>query len=147
MTQTNAGENIVEVYADEVEKIDQLLKAVQQRWGNKQFTPATQQEFEKDVVGRFEKIGFVAHVGWLEPDTPEGLDPMDAILWEQRQKNDGPKYVVPDVQLVGRIEKQGEFDHDRQKHGIIAGKMDGVKGVIDPNTGKLKEESKSKLIF
>lgn len=141
------GHEIVDVYADEVEKLQIVLESLTRKYANQQFTTATREQFEKEGVGKLAEIGFVAAITWQEPDVPEGLDPIEAIAWENRVQKDGPSMVVPKIDLVGRVEKLGQFDHDRQQHGIVRGKMDGVAGYVDPNTGKLREDSKSKTIY
>lgn len=52
----------------------------------------------------------------------------------------------PNIVINGRVAKLKEFDHDLQKHEVRDGVFDGVKGVIDPNTGQFRDEPKRKTI-
>jgi len=54
---------------------------------------------------------------------------------------------LPRVVFIGRTEKIGDFDHDRQKSEVRSGLLDGKVGVIDPNTGKLSDSPKKKNIY
>lgn len=93
-----------------------------------------QQRFIREAKGIFaEKAGLVITCTF-EPEVSSN-------------EGDNSLYWLPQIGVIGRVDKVKEFDHDRQKHEIRAGLFDGVKGVIDPNTGLMREEPKSKLIL
>lgn len=94
---------------------------------------AVKRTFELEAANRCAEIGLVVSVQW-DPDCSD--DPEDMTLFWN------PRLIVND-----RTDKIGEYDHDRQKHEIRSGILDGKVGVIDPNTGELKEEPKKKLIY
>lgn len=89
--------------------------------------------FREEAKNRCAALGFVAEVVW-EPDCSDEPD-------------DWNLYWTPSLQLVARINKIDEVDHDRLRHEIRSGEADGVAGVVDPNSGLLKEDSKKRDIY
>lgn len=88
-------------------------------------------EFERQVAGRYSEIGFVATVNW----EPTGMFESGLPVYQ------------PQIQILGRTEQLPEVDYDKIKHDTVTGKMDGVAGYVDPNTGMMKEDPKKKLIL
>lgn len=76
--------------------------------------------FEREIVERFQEIGFVVDVKWYETNAP-GV-------------------VVPEVEVVGRCEpvKPGEFDHDRMRHEVV----NNVLGLPEEDAGVIKTPEK-----
>lgn len=72
--------------------------------------------FEREVVERFQEIGFVVDVKWYETNVPD--------------------VVVPEVEVIGRCEpvKPGEFDHDRMRHEVV----NNVLGLPEEDAGVIK---------
>lgn len=72
-----------------------------------------------------------------------------SVQWRELFDMEGRSLGVhqPLVTLTGRVTPESETDHDRLQHNIRAGLADGIKGVIDVNTGALKEEPSKKVIY
>lgn len=95
---------------------------------------AMQRAFVEQFTNRCAEIGFAVKVTGWEPDCSD-------------EPNDFNLYWKPTVEIYDRIDKIDQIDHDRMKAEITSGEADGVKGVIDPNTGLMKDEPKKKLII
>ena len=87
--------------------------------------------FEMEARNRCAEIGLLCSIQW-DPEVSD--DPTDQTL-----------YWNPRLIIDGRIEKLSEFDHDRQKHEVRKGTLDGVEGVVNPNTGLLGEPKKKDI--
>jgi hypothetical protein len=101
--------------------------------------------FETEARNRFAEIGLVlSNVDWVWEDEKTGKSSPDV----SDNINDNTLYWYPRPIISGRTDKLVEVDHDRMKHEIRSGMLDGKEGVIDPNdpTGGLKEP-KRKDIF
>lgn len=129
------------VYDDIPDLYDHELATIRTVWGalQRKYAAETdmaddknQQRFIREAKGVFAENGFDVHV---EFDIDVSDDPADMNL-----------YYVPTIKLKGRVDHLKTFDHDRQKHEIRSGLLDGQAGVIDPNTGTMKDEPKKKII-
>lgn len=129
---TNAELPEVEPYPGELPKIKSAFERLSREFANTQMTPSSQRLFEMTASNLFGEAGFEVHVEWRDLFSKEG-------------ENLG--VTQPLVTLTGRVKKEEEVDHDRLKWEIRAGMVDGVKGVIDVNSGELKEEPSKKLII
>lgn len=85
-------------------------------------------QFAREAKDAFGEIGFVIDVMWSEV-TAEGLPGTAAI---------------PQITVIGRQDRH-ETDHDRIKHEVQAGLLDGKKGVIDEH-GNWSEDAKRKQL-
>jgi hypothetical protein len=126
------SESEIEPYPDELPKIKKAFERLQREFANTPMTASSQRIFNMTASNLFGDAGFKIHVAWRELATTEG-----GTLGIHQ----------PLVTLVGRIVSESETDHDRLQHNIRAGLADGVKGVIDVNTGLIKEEPKKKTIY
>jgi hypothetical protein len=122
----------IEPYPDELPKIKKAFERLQQEFANSPMTASSRRHFDMSAANLFGEAGFKVNVVWRELATTEGRS------LEIHQ---------PLVTLIGRVTPESETDHDRLQHNIRAGLADGKKGVIDVNTGILKEEPSKKLIF
>lgn len=93
-------EEIEEIYDSEQIQIDRVMASLSQRIG----TGMEGSAFQREVRERFAEIGFVARCD-LKKDL-EDPRPWDDKPW------------VPSISIVGRTEKQGEFDHERMGHEV-----------------------------
>lgn len=93
-------EEIEEVYDSEQIQIDKVMAVLSQRIG----TGMEGSAFQREVRERFAEIGFVARCD-LKKD-----------MYDPRPWNDKP--WIPSIAIVGRTEKQGEFDHDQMGHEV-----------------------------
>jgi hypothetical protein len=60
--------------------------------------------FQREARERFAEIGFVVRCDLKK-------DMLDPRPWDE-------KPWIPEISLIGRTEKQGEFDHDRMGHEV-----------------------------
>lgn len=120
----------VEPYPSELPKIHYAYSQLTRRFANTRMDDSSTDLFARAATELFGEAGFTVHVAWDEVrmnGIPTGM-------------------YMPEVTITGRIHHETETDHDRLKHEIRAGLADGKPGVVDPNTGEWKEESKKKLI-
>ncbi|MGH7869864.1 MAG: hypothetical protein ACREP9_20080 [Candidatus Dormibacteraceae bacterium] len=79
---------------------------------------------EAEIHDRFNDAGFLVYVNWyfwmLDEQTQEGC--------------------LPQVTVIGRIDKKHEFDHDRQVHEVVNNILGipGADGVIKTDKDTLK---------
>lgn len=93
---------------------------------------AVQKRFILEAKGMYAENGLDVVVT-IDPDVSD--DPGDRNI-----------YWTPTFTVIGRVDKVTSFDHERQQHEVRNGVYDGVKGVIDPNTGQMRDEPKKKII-
>lgn len=122
----------IEPYPSELPKIKTAFERLQREFANTPMTSSSQRHFEMAASNLFGEAGFEVNVQWRE------LFDLDGSSLGINQ---------PLVTLTGRVKVEEETDHDRLQHDIRAGLADGVKGVIDVNTGLLKEEPSKKIIY
>ena len=152
----NFGSDIKELYESDKAALRDVAQVMYSRYKEgKLLTPAEEAarraKFAKELVERINEIGFAADVLWeweseerdpTDPDIPARYSPCCSA-----DPDDQNVYYLPQVIITGRTAKLLDFDHDKQKFEVRDGVFDGVKGVIDPNTGLLKEDAKKKDIF
>lgn len=131
---TELFEDVPDYYEHEKQAAQQVAGMLQRRYAGETNMGSNdiQQRFIREAKGIYAENGLVAEVE-LEPDVSD--DPADNNI-----------YWIPKIVVTGRVDKLREFDHDRQKHEVRTGVFDGVAGVIDPNTGQMKDEPKKKTI-
>lgn len=150
------GEGVKDLYESEKLALREVFNLMEGRYREvKLLTPledaARRAKFGRELSERINEVGFVGEVLWEweseerhpeDPDIPleqspdTSYDPDDmGLIWN-------PKLVI-----TGRTAKLLDYDHDRQKFEVREGVFDGVKGVIDPNTGLLKDDAKKKDIY
>lgn len=127
-------DDIPDLYDHELVTIRTVWGALQRKYASEtnMASDETQKRFIREAKGVFAENGFDVHV---EFSVDVSDDPGDYNL-----------YYIPKISIRGRVDHLKEFDHDRQKHEIRSGILDGKVGVIDPNTGELKEDPKKKVI-
>jgi hypothetical protein len=84
--------------------------------------------FQREIVERFQDIGFIAKVAWWTGGTKDG-----AVI---------PGMLIPEITLTDRIEAK-TFDYDRQVHEVTHDLLGlGEGGVIksDPLTSRPPED-------
>lgn len=89
-----------DLYDSEILEINRVTSALTAKIGTMMEGGALQRE----VRERFAEIGFVVRCDlWKDEDDPR---PWDDRPWS------------PSITLLGRVEKQGEFDHERMSHEV-----------------------------
>lgn len=122
-----------DLYADE----KHALKIAMLKLERFEFTVGNegQQKREFEVAAREElgKAGFGCHVHWEEVVKRTPLGDFPTGVW------------CPSIQDVHRLVPVTDTDHDRLKHDIVTGKMDGIKGYIRED-GSRHEDPIKKII-
>lgn len=119
----------------------------------KLLTPAEDQarraQFARELSERINEIGFTCDVLWewqSEKTDDEGY-PLAQSPTVSDDEDDNNLYYIPQVIITGRTAKLLDYDFDKQKFEVRDGVFDGVKGVIDVNTGELREDARRKDIY
>lgn len=133
---TNPAPPEVELYEHEKREFAQCAAEMLHRYmaNTTMGDEATQRRFRNEAADVFAEKGYRVWVEF-EPDVSD--DPADMnIYWKATFSCQGRT----DPLTAG-------FDHDRQQREVVDGVFDGKKGWIDPNTGALKDDPKSKIIL
>lgn len=89
----------IDLYDHERADIERVYKALAQSIGDRR-SPAS---FEQEAIERFGEIGFKVKVLFYEAARPE---------------KPSETFVLPQITIVGRVEKMEEFDHALQQHEV-----------------------------
>lgn len=152
----NFGSDVKELYESDKAQIRDVVLLMYNRYKDgKLLTPqedaARRGQFAREVQERVAELGFVADLLWTweseerdptDPDLPARYSPCCSA-----DPDDQNIYWMPKMVITGRTAKLLDFDHDKQKFEVRDGVFDGIKGVIDPNTGTMREDSKRKDIY
>jgi hypothetical protein len=148
------GEGVKDLYDSERAAITQIRDDMVKKHSFRGVTTVKEEDevkrrFTNEVRDRCQDVGFIIEVEWnweSEEKDEDGI-PLHYSPCASGVPEDMNLYWLPRVIFIGRTDKLGEFDHDRQKHEVRSGLLDGKVGVIDPNTGKLSEDPKKKNIY
>ena len=150
------GAEVKELYESDKAQIRDVVVLMYNRYREgKILTPledaARRGRFTKEVQERVAELGFVADVLWEWESEERHPEEPDIPLQQSPTTTDVPGDMsliyIPKLIITGRTAKLLDFDHDKQKFEVRDGVFDGVKGVIDPNTGLLKEDARRKDIY
>lgn len=156
MTEFSFRPEVKELYESDKAKLRDIARLMYDRYkAGKLLTPAEEvarrAKFAKELSERIAEAGFSCDVLWeweseerdpTDPDIPARYSPCCSD-----NPDDQNVYYLPQVIITGRTATLLDYDHDRQKFEVREGTFDGVKGVIDPNTGLLKDDAKRKDIY
>lgn len=153
MTIEFTGE-VKELYESDKKRLAEIRNVMFKRYSSASLmTPAEEEarrtKFASELKERIAEAGFTSDVLWSwqsEETDAEGF-PVSQSPTVSDDEDDNNVYWIPKVVITGRTAALLEYDHDQQKFEVREGVFDGVKGVIDPNTGKLREDSKKKDIY
>lgn len=120
-----------EPYPSEINEIKTVLAAIQEKYGFRAFTDSSCTQFENETRQRMLEIGIESAVLWKDVDVDD--DPNSDTL-----------YFVPTVTITGRTARQA-IDHDRMKHEIQSGELDGQQFVIKEDGSKAEAPSRKQL--
>jgi len=145
---------IKELYEDEKVTLTEIGRAMRDRYAtSSSLTPKEEVDrrnrYARELVERCAEAGFVADVEWVwasEEKDGDGI-PLRQSPCVSDDPDDQNLYYIPRLAISARTEALKEYDHDKQKFQVRGGVFDGVKGVIDPNTGLLREDPKSKDVY
>lgn len=119
-------ESDFEPYPSELNQIKTVAATLQNRFGFKPLSGRGRERFEEEAVNRFSEIGLRVHVSWEDVQVDDHTDNL---------------YYIPTINFLGRVEKQGETDHERIQTEVVSGELDGRVGYIRED-GKLHEDKK-----
>ena len=101
------------------------------QWGN---DTEQKRRFEQAAREELGKAGFTCHVHWEEFVKRTPLGDFPTGVWQ------------PSLMDVHRIKEEAEHDHDRIRHDIVTGKIDGQAGYVRED-GSKREDPRSKNIY
>lgn len=145
---------IKELYETEKITLTEIGRVMLSRYANSGLSTPKEEvdrrnRYARELIERCAEAGFVADVEWVWASDEK--DPDDIPLRQSPTVSDDPDdqnlYYIPRLIISARTEALKEYDHDRQTHEVRGGVFDGIKGVIDPNTGVLKDDAKRKDIY
>lgn len=153
-TEFNFRPEVKELYESDKDKLREIARTMTMRYREgKLLTPvedaARRAQYARELTDRINDAGFSCDVLWewqSEKTDDEGF-PIAQSPTVSDDEDDNNLYWIPQVIITGRTSGLYEYDHDKQKFEVREGVYDGVKGVIDPNTGKLREDAKKKDIY
>jgi len=120
---------ITDLDGDEREAVVRVNNALAHSYINVQdFGALEQMRFETEAKDRYADLGLACYVEW---ETKQSVVP-------------GVPLKVPTITILGKLYPH-ETDYEKIKHDTIAGKIDGVKGVVRGD-GTFHEEPKKKII-
>lgn len=125
---------VEDLYADEKHKLRIAvlnLERFEFTWDSN--AEAMKRKFEAAAHEELGKAGFTCHVHWEEFVKRTPLGDIPTGVWQ------------PSLQDVHRTIPVAETDHDRLKHDIVTGKMDGQAGYIRED-GSRREDPIKKII-
>jgi len=150
------GEGVKDLYESEKSMIRDIKNTMEGRYREaKLLTPvedaARRARFARELNERLAEVGFVSDVLWEWESEERHPEEPDIPLHQSPDTTDVPGDMSlvyhPKVVISGRTARLLDYDHDKQKFEVREGVFDGVKGVIDPNTGLFREDTKKKDIY
>lgn len=154
MTEFNFRPEVRELYESDKVRLREIARTMHDRYkSGKLLTPVEDQarraQYARELTDRINEAGFACDVLWewqTEKTDDEGF-PLAQSPTVSDDEDDNNLYWIPQVIITGRTATLLDYDHDKQKFEVREGTFDGVKGVIDPNTGLLKDDAKKKDIY
>lgn len=154
MTEFNFRPEVKELYESDKSRLRDIARTMAERYREgKLLTPvedaARRATYARELTERINEAGFSCDVlwEWQTEKTDDDGYPLAQSPTVSDDENDQNLYWIPQVIITGRTATLLDYDHDKQKFEVREGTFDGVKGVIDPNTGLLKEDAKKKDIY
>lgn len=153
-TEFNYRPEVKELYESDKDRLREVARVMASRYREgKLLTPvedaARRAQYARELTDRINEAGFSCDVLWewqTEETDAEGF-PVRQSPTVSDDEDDNNLYWVPQVIITGRTSTLLDYDHDKQKFEVREGVFDGVKGVIDPNTGLFREDAKKKDIY
>jgi len=106
----------IELYDSDILVVERVLNIVRERGQNRRDYDA----FDREIKERFFDAGYVVDVKWYHTNI-EGVK-------------------SPDIEIVGRTEKQGEFDHEKMAHQVTEDILElGTKGKISVTSDMMNQ--------
>jgi hypothetical protein len=154
VTEFNFRPEVKELYESDKDRLRDIARTMHDRYKTgKLLTPvedaARRAQYARELTDRVNEAGFACDVlwEWQTEKTDDDGYPLAQSPTVSDDPDDQNLYWVPQVIITGRTATLLDYDHDKQKFEVREGVYDGLKGVIDPNTGTLKEDAKRKDIY
>lgn len=107
-----------DLYADEKRRLQEALVRLERFEFTEGNETETKRQFEQAAQTELGQAGFGCHVHWEEFVKRTPLGDIPTGVWQ------------PSIQDVHRLIEESETDHDKKRHEIVTGQVDGVKGYI-----------------
>lgn len=154
MTDFNFRPEVKELYESDKDRLRDIARTMHDRYKTgKLLTPvedaARRAQYARELTDRINEAGFACDVlwEWQTEKTDDDGYPLAQSPTVSDDPDDQNLYYIPQVIITGRTATLLDYDHDKQKFEVREGVYDGLRGVIDPNTGTLKEDAKRKDIY
>lgn len=106
--------DLLNVYDSDVQVLQSVLATLNERTYKRHELDA----FDREIIERFAEAGFRVDVKWYD-STERGV-------------------FIPEVEVIGRCQPQGEFDHDRMRHEVV----NNLLGLPEADAGIIKTDDK-----
>jgi hypothetical protein len=154
VTDFNFRPEVKELYESDKDRLRDIARTMHDRYKTgKLLTPvedaARRAQYARELTDRINEAGFACDVlwEWQTEKTDDDGYPLAQSPTVSDDPDDQNLYYIPQVIITGRTATLLDYDHDKQKFEVREGVYDGLRGVIDPNTGTLKEDAKRKDIY
>jgi len=107
----------IELYDSDILVIEKVYKTLQDRSAHNR---RDYDAFDREIKERFHDAGFIVDVKWFHTNI-EGVK-------------------MPEVDFIGRVDPESEFDHDKMQHEVVEDILDlGTKGKIAVTADMMKQ--------
>jgi hypothetical protein len=107
----------IELYDSDILVVEKVLNIIKERAEQRSHD---YDAFDREIKERFYDAGYIVDVKW----------------WSTDQKD----LYAPDIEIIGRVDKQGEFDHDKMGHEVVNDILElGTKGKIAVTSEMMKQ--------
>jgi len=107
----------IELYDSDILVVEKVLNIIKERGQDKR---RDYDAFDREIKERFYDAGYIVDVKWYSTNLAE--------------------VYSPDIEIVGRTEKQGEFDHEKMAHQVTEDILElGTKGKISVTSDMMKQ--------
>lgn len=107
----------IELYDSDILVVEKVLNIVKER---AQSGSRDYDAFDREIKERFHDAGYVVDVKWYSTNVKD--------------------VYSPDIEIVGRTDRQGAFDHDKMQHEVVEDILElGSKGKISVTSDMMKQ--------
>jgi hypothetical protein len=107
----------IELYDSDILVVEKVLNIIKERAAQRSHD---YDAFDREIKERFHDAGYIVDVKW----------------WSTDQKD----LYAPDIEIIGRVDKQGEFDHEKMGHEVVNDLLElGTGGKIQVTADMMKQ--------
>jgi len=107
----------IELYDSDILVVEKILHILQERGHQRSHD---RDAFDKEIKERFFDAGYIVDVKWYSTNVAE--------------------VYAPDIEIIGRTEKQGEFDHEKMGYEVVNDILElGTGGKISVTSDMMKQ--------